>query len=99
MLVFLALLQTATAMCTVLSTTLTRVPNGVLRSKFVGSVQLLSKLAEKHKEQVCLQTHSSMARSGWCHYQVATSDAWTSNAWTSKRKQCFVGKARLIRGT
>lgn len=46
------LLQTALAMCTVLSTTLTRVPNGVLRSKFVGSVQLLSKLVEAHREQV-----------------------------------------------
>lgn len=53
--------QTALAMCTVLSTTLTRVPNGVLRSKFVGSVQLLSAVVDKHREQVC-KGHTAMCQ-------------------------------------
>jgi hypothetical protein len=54
-------MQTALAMCTVLSTTLTRVPNGVLRSKFVGSVQLLSALVHKHRDQVRLYCASTPA--------------------------------------
>lgn len=47
-------LQTALAMCTLLGTALSRVPNGVLRSKFVGSVQLLGRLVEQHRQQVRL---------------------------------------------
>lgn len=47
-------LQTTLAMCTVLGVTLTRVPNSVLRSKFVSSVQLLGKLVEQHRQQVGL---------------------------------------------
>ncbi|WIA32410.1 hypothetical protein OEZ86_003236 [Tetradesmus obliquus] len=42
---------TALAMCTLLGTALSRVPNGVLRSKFVGSVQLLGRLVEQHRQQ------------------------------------------------
>lgn len=45
-------LQTAQAMCTVLGVTLTRVPNSVLRSKFVSSVQLLGKVVAVHRQQV-----------------------------------------------
>ena len=41
-------------MCTLLGTALSRVPNGVLRSKFVGSVQLLGSLVEQHRQQVRL---------------------------------------------
>lgn len=61
--------QTALAMCTVLSTTLTRVPNGVLRSKFVGSVQLLSAVVEKHRDQVCVCECAVQARTN-IYYQV-----------------------------
>lgn len=81
----LLLLQMALAMCTVLSTTLTRVPNGVLRSKFVGTVQLLSAVVEQHREQVrvcacecvslCahepLQLHSSSG-----HLSAARTHTW-----------------------
>eukprot|EP00878_Enallax_costatus_P036532 GHUV01041032.1.p1 GENE.GHUV01041032.1~~GHUV01041032.1.p1 ORF type:complete len:246 (+),score=51.10 GHUV01041032.1:709-1446(+) len=42
---------TAQAMCTVLGVTLTRVPNSVLRAKFVSSVQLLGKVVAMHKQQ------------------------------------------------
>lgn len=61
------LLQTALAMCTVLAVTLTRVPNSVLRSKFVGSVQLLGRVVELHKQQVeassCIKASSIDDRS------------------------------------
>lgn len=46
------LLQVLSAMLTVLSATLGRVPTAVMRAKFGGAVQLLSQVVRESKEQV-----------------------------------------------
>eukprot|EP00775_Hariotina_reticulata_P011429 gene11429-11575_t len=43
--------ETTLAMCTLLGVALSRVPNSVLRSKFVGSIQVLSRIVEKNRPQ------------------------------------------------
>lgn len=44
--------QVSQAMCTLLSIVLPRVPNAVLRAKFVGATTLMSTLLSEHKDQV-----------------------------------------------
>ncbi len=45
------------AMCTVLAHILGRVPNSVLRAKFVGCTQVLSTVVERFRDQVRTSTH------------------------------------------
>lgn len=46
--------QVCQAMCTLLAMVLPRVPNSVLRSKFVGCSALLCRVLELHRQQVRL---------------------------------------------
>ncbi len=50
--VAVGLVQVCAAMGTILSVTLSRVPNAVLRSKFAASSEILCSLVEEHAEQV-----------------------------------------------
>lgn len=45
-------LQVVLAMLTLLGAVLPRVPNAILRSKFVGCTQVMNKLLERYKDQV-----------------------------------------------
>jgi hypothetical protein len=44
--------QACLAMCTVLSSALARVPNGVLRSKFIGASNVIVSVVSLHKDEV-----------------------------------------------
>eukprot|EP00879_Flechtneria_rotunda_P018341 GHRR01019238.1.p1 GENE.GHRR01019238.1~~GHRR01019238.1.p1 ORF type:complete len:243 (+),score=93.56 GHRR01019238.1:96-824(+) len=92
------------AMCTVLAVALVRVPNGVLRSKFNSSVQLLSKVAERSRQEaaavkaalLCLGQVLAAVEPGAWHaasrtFQLLLSFATDNRPKVRKRAQASTG--------